>query len=416
MNNMYDQFVNFFKSGIKYKKQKLIGIEIEHFIVDKNTNEAVSYYGSNGIKTILTDLMKFYRESNPIFDEDIIGFYSKDFDITLEPAAQLEISIKPCEKIENIEKIYKNFLDNINHILNKLDYKIMDSSCQYKSNVMNIKTIPKKRYEFMENYFEKINSNGINMMKGTCSLQASIDYFSENDFRKKFQVAYFLTPFLKLISNNSNCYQGKYFETFLKRTEIYNDTDIKRCSIPPNIFSETYGFENYAKYLCNVPLIFYTDNNNYYETTKTLKEISQNKKIDEDKILHTISIVFPDVRLKKFIEIRGADFMPFKYILSYCALIKGIFYSEKNLNILYDMMKDLKIDNDKIIDLEKNMIKFGWNSKIYGIQSKIFALKIIDLVRSETSDGELKYLEPLLSIIENKGLINIKNKSSNTRC
>ena len=410
MDNVCNKFVDFFKSGIKSDKKKLIGIEIEHFIVHKDTNEAVSYYETNGVKTILSDLMKYYSDSTPIIDEDIIGFRTKEFNITLEPAAQFEISINPYEDIEKIENIYKDFLDNLNSILNKYSYKISFSSCQPQSHIDNIKIIPKKRYELMERYFKKINSNGIHMMKGTCSLQVSIDYFSEDDFRKKIQVAYFLTPFFKLISNNSHYYQGMHFDSFLKRTQIYNDTDHKRCGIPPNIFSENYGFKDYAEYLCTVPMIFYKKDNNYYETDKTFKELFNDKNIDNDVTLHMISIVFPDVRLKKYIEIRGADLIPIKYILGYCALIKGIFYSEENLDIFYNMIRKFEIDNNKIKEIEKNIIKFGWHDKIYGIPFEKFAEKIIELTKKNLNDKDSKYFESIMSIVKNKGLLNIENK------
>ena len=406
--NLKNQLVDFFKSGIKTKKQKLIGVEIEHFIVDNKTCEAVSYYGSSGVKTILENLMKFYPDSRPILDEDIIGFLTKEFSVTLEPAAQIEISINPYEEIETIENIYKKFLDNLNNILNNFGYKIVYLSCQPKSNINNIKLIPKKRFDILEKYYKKIGTNGIEMMKGTCSVQVSIDYFSEEDFRKKIQVAYFLTPFFKLISNNSNYYQNKYFSTFLKRTEIYNNTDPKRCGIPPDIFSENYEFKNYAEYLYNIPIIYYKKDNKYYETDKNFGEFFENKKITENEIWHIASIVYPDVRLKKYLEIRGADLMPFEYTLGYCTLIKNIFYSENILDIFYNMIKKYEINNKKINDVQNNIIKNGWNAKIYDIPAKIFARNIIELLQKTIINKELKYLNLLLPIIEKNGILNIK--------
>ena len=411
MNIIYEQFVNFFKSGIKPKQKKLIGIEVEHFIVHKNTKEAVSYYEPNGIKYILKKLMEYYQNSKPIIGEDIIGFCTKEFNITLEPASQFEISINPYESIDEIKSIYKKFLDNLNEILSHYEYEIVFLSCQPKSHIDNIKMIPKKRYTFMERYFKKINSGGLNMLKGTCSLQVSIDYFSENDFRKKIQVAYFLTPFFKLISNNSNYYQGSYFKTFLKRTQIYNDTDPKRCGMPPNIFSKTYSFNDYAKYLCNIPMIYYKKDNKCYETDKTFLELFSDQNFDENMIFHMASIVYPNVRLKKYLEIRGSDLIPVKYIFGYCVLIKGIFYSEKNLDTFYSMIEKFQIDNNKVNELEQNIIKFGWNTKIYGIPSEEFAMKTIDLTKNSLDDNELKYLDPIISIVKNKGLLNIGNTS-----
>ena len=406
--NLKNQIVNFLKNGIKEKNQKMLGIEVEHFIVDKNTEESVSYYGNNGIKTILENLMKIYPNSKPIFGEDIIGFFSRDFNITLEPAAQIEISINPYKEIETIEKIYKEFLNNLNSIINKFGYKILTVSCQPKSNIDNIKMVPKRRFRILEKYYEKIGTRGIDMMKGTCSVQVSIDYFSEDDFRKKLQVAYFLTPFFKLLTNNSNCYQGKFFNTFLKRTEIYNNTDPKRCGIPENVFAESYGFENYAEYLYDRPLIYYKKNNEFYETDKTFGEAFKNQKVTDDEIWHIASIVFPDIRAKNYLEIRGADLMPFEYILGYCALIKGVFYYEDNLNTLSNMVKEHKMNNKKVNDVQNDIIKSGWNAKIYDTPAKIFAKNIMELIKKSMTNKDIEYLAPMFTIIENEGLLNIK--------
>jgi glutamate--cysteine ligase len=406
--NLKNQIVNFLRNGIKEKNQKMLGIEVEHFIVDKNTEESVSYYGNKGIKTILENLMECYPNSKPIFGEDIIGFFSQDFNITLEPAAQIEISINPYKEIETIEKIYKEFLDNLNSIINKFGYKILTVSCQPKTNIDNIKMVPKRRFRILEKYYEKIGTRGIDMMKGTCSVQVSIDYFSEDDFRKKLQIAYFLTPFFKLLTNNSNCYQGKSFSTFLKRTEIYRNTDPKRCGTPKNIFSENYGFENYAEYLYDMPMVYYKKNNEFYETDKTFGEYFENQEVTEDKIWHISSIVFPDIRAKKYLEIRGADLMPFEYILGYFALIKGIFYYEDNLNTFSNMVKDYKMNNKKIDDVQNDIIKSGWNAKIYDTPAKIFAKNIIELIKKSMTNKDIEYLAPMFTIVENEGLLNIK--------
>lgn len=387
----------------------MVGIEIEHFIVHRETMEAVSYYGTNGVKVILEKLMNFYPGSKPILDEDIVGFYAENFNITLEPAAQFEISINPYEDIEVIEKIYKTFLNNISYILNDFGYKIITLSCHPKSKIKNIKMIPKKRYEFMDRYFKRIGTNGIEMMKGTCSVQASIDYFSEEDFRKKMQVAYFLTPLLKLISNNSNSFQGNSFNSFLKRTEIYNNTDPARCGILPHVFSRDYKFKDYAEYLCNIPLIFYKKGNEFYETDQPASKIFDGQKLTEDEILHVISLVFPDVRLKKYLEIRAADLMPIDYILGYCVLIKGIFYSNNILDCLYNLIKEFKFDNKKFNDTQDDIIKLGWSAKICGVSPSKFANKILELVKKETNKNELKYLDYISLIIKNKRIPNIKS-------
>lgn len=409
MNKLKNELCDFFENCIKNSNKKLLGLEVEHFIVDKRTNKAISYYGDKGVKYILQKLRTLYPNARPIVDQDIIGFSAKEFTITLEPAAQIEISINPYECISEIENIYNSFLNNINSILDGLEYKIITLSCQPVSKVNNIKIIPKKRYHMMDQYFKSLGTKGIEMMKGTCSAQVSIDYFSEDDFRKKIQVAYFLTPLFKLISNNANYFQGKKITGFLKRSEIWGYTDEIRCDMPPDIFSENFGFPNYADYLCKIPLIFQVKNNELIESgNKTANEIFKNQTITQNDILHIISMTFPDIRVKTYLEIRGADCMPFKYILGYCALIKGIFYSDSNLDIFMDMIKKYNIDKNTIELTQNNLMKYGWKGKICNISIKNFAGQVVELAKNSISRNEIKYLDPIFSIIEHEGISNIE--------
>ena len=411
-NNLKNELIKFFKNGIKSRNQKLIGLEIEHFIVDRKTYKSVNYYGINGIKYVLKTLINFYPNSKPIVDEDIVGFVQKNFTVTLEPSAQIEISICPYENLETIKQIYENFLTNINSILEPLEYKIIALSCIPVSNINSISTIPKRRYKIMEEYFNSIGTRGIEMMKGTCSTQVSIDFFSEDDFRKKIQVAYFLTPIFKLISNNANYFQSKKINNFLKRSEIWSHTDSKRCDIPPNIFSQNYGFENYAEYLSKVPLIFYSKNNQIIKTgNKTVNEIFKNQSINNYDILHIISMVFPDVRLKKYLEIRCADCMPFEYVLGYCALIKGIFYSDAALDVLINTIKKYNLNNNTIELIQDDLIKHGWKSKIYDLSAKDFAKQIVELSKVSLNKNEIKYLNSIVEIIDHEGILNINNSN-----
>ena len=389
--------MDYFSSGTKKEKKKKLGIEVEHFIVYSDSLQAVSYYGEYGVKYILEQLMKIYESPKPIFDEDLIGFLANDFSITLEPSAQIEISVNPFESIEKIEFIYKKFLETIQRVLKKINCIILPVGVQPFSTVKSLSLIPKKRYRFMENYFENIDdSKGIYMMKGTCSTQVSIDYFSENDFRRKFQAAYLFTPVFGLITNNSEYFEGKKLKTFLKRAQIYDNTDPIRCSAPKKIFSLDFGFKDYAKYLSKVPPIFVENTNgkHVYTGKQIAEDIFKGRKVNNNNILHMISIVFPDVRLKNYIEIRGADSMPLSGITAYCALIKGLIYSENALNWCQNFIKENEITVENLNETKKNLIDLGWEGEIYNISAKKFVEEVIKLADCGLKPKEKKYLDP----------------------
>ncbi|MGN1039337.1 MAG: glutamate-cysteine ligase family protein [Oscillospiraceae bacterium] len=389
--------IKFFESGIKTKFHKNIGLEVEHFILHANSLEAVPYNGPKGVKYIVQELMKFYQDSEPLLDEDLIGFSTGNFNITLEPAAQLEISITPFEDISIIEKIYLNFLNNINSILVPLNYQITSLACQPVSESASLDLIPKKRYQFMDKYFKSVGTGGIEMMRGTCSTQISIDFFSEQDFRYKIQAAYLLTPVFKLISNNATHFEGNSLNTFLKRMDIWNRTDPIRCQPPLKVFSNNFGFKDYADCLCKIPPIFYISKNGKpkYTGKVTAKELFFYIEPTKNDILHIISIAFPDVRLKNYIEIRGADSMPHEYVLAYCALIKGLLYPNNVLKWCQDFIHSNKITYKILNDTQINLIKHGWRGTIYGISAYKFVKEIIALALSNLPLNEQNYLEIL---------------------
>ena len=194
-----------------------------------------------------------YHNAKPIIEKNhLLGFKTKDFSITLEPAGQYEISIVQQEQIENIYKIYMEFRNVLTPILDKLGYFLCCAGKQPLSKAKDLDIIPKERYYFMSKYFKTTGTKGLDMMLLTASTQISIDYFSQEDFKKKIQAAYLLTPVFQLITETIADVDKNKNSYHLIREYIWRNTDNARCGIVPNVFVKNYNFTMYAKYLCSI--------------------------------------------------------------------------------------------------------------------------------------------------------------------
>lgn len=376
-------FINYFKKAESKKTEHKIGVEFEHFILDKNLN-AVSYYGENGVEKILYDLAKNNWEKE-YERSHLVALKADNKAITLEPGAQLELSINPFAQIEKIEAIYLDFLEEIKETLSKYNYKLAVLGYQPKTKISDIKMLPKKRYDFMHKYFKDKGKYAHNMMKGTSSLQMSLDYENEKDYIKKMRVGYFLSPIIYYLFDNTPFFEGKIAAKESIRAEIWQNCDGQRSGLINGIFDREFGYQEYAEYLLDVPPIFKKkDNKLIYTNEKKLLDIMKSNKTEE--IEHFISMVFPDVRTKKYIELRAADALPYPYNFGLVAFLKALFYSEDNLNYLYEKSLDY---NQRDFEDFKNKIIYKEKFKK---RSELIA-DLIERSKNKLSNGEKKYLE-----------------------
>ena len=408
MANLKEKLIQYFTDGEKPSGKRNIGAEIEHFIIRTDTCEPVRYGGEKGVRTVLEKLMRLYPNAEATVGEDLLGFTTDEFAITLEPAAQLEISIAKTEHIGYVESVYSGFRQKLGRILTELGYAALNTGCRPVGNVREIPLIPKERYRLMDKHFSETGTGGIEMMRGTCSLQVSVDYFSEEDFRRKIQAAYFYTPLFKLLCDNSAHFSDKPLIACLKRTDIWNRTDNTRCGVPPDIFADNYGFSDYAEFLCNMPPIFVIkDGENVPTGNMTAGEIFTGTEPAKEDIEHIISMAFPDVRLKRYIEIRGADSVPQKYMLAYCALIKGLIYSEEALDHAQYHIRSNRMNEMTVRRTESELMQNGWDGCIYDEPARIFAETVINMAGNSLSADERRYLSAFEDVIKYGGITKI---------
>ena len=410
--NYYDinlkKFVDYFKNGIKQKEDKTLGVELEHFIVKENM-ESVDSYEEHGLRYLLEKLSPFFDEKVDK-DGNLIGLSKNKSNISLEPASQLEISIGPFIKISDILEEYNYFLLKITPILKELNYKLVYSGYQPKSKVDNLNLIPKKRYEYMLDYFSSVGNHGKNMMKGSASTQVSVDYFSEEDFKNKFRLANIFSPLISLMTDNTFIFEGEEYKKNCIRVEIWNDVDKDRSMVVKDALNKDFGFEDYAKYILDAPAILIEDEqgNSIYTKDKKIKDIYKNKEITKKDIEHLISMFFPDVRLKNYVEIRMADCMPMYYALSYAAIIKGIFYNEEAIKYFLDKFSFVK--NEDVIKAKKEIIQNGYNAKVYGYYASDIIMEMIEVAKEKLHEEEKESVDLFYQLAKNKLTLKMKKE------
>lgn len=402
-----EALVRYFREGIKEITSQ-IGVEAEHFILRSGTGQAAPYGGPGGVRAVLERMLPLIPGAGPVMGEDLLGFTAPDYIITLEPAAQLEISIRPLSSLRRIGEIYGEFRRLLDAVLEPMGLRAVTVGCQPESPVDSLEMIPKERYRRMDAYFRTSGSGGREMMRGTASLQVSVDYSSEEDFRRKMQGGLYFAPVFMLLCDNSERFQGRPLEGRLKRADIWERTDSARCGVPPGAFSENYGFRDYAGFLGKMPLIFREGENGIRGTGKmTVAEIYADKEPDREEIEHIISMAFPHVRLKHFLEIRVADAVPRPYFDAYCALVKGLLYSEDALDLAEKRIREASLTEAEFRASEQSLMRYGWEGMSFGRPVYEAAKEALALAEAALPPEEKDCLRPFEDVLRYKGISRI---------
>jgi len=385
---------DYFSEGIKESGDYNIGVELEHFVVEKDSLKSVSYYSDSGVGQVLRELLPHFPYS--YFEEDeILGLANDDYSITLEPGSQLEISIIPQTTVKAIETIYNGFLETIEDVLARKGYIFSTLGYLPVTSISEIKLLPKKRYEFMDRHFQKSGTMGRNMMRGTSSCQISIDYYNEADCIRKIRCAYLLSPIISYLSSNSPVFEGKPNTNPLLRTLIWRNTDNARSGIIPGLFDDDFGFEKYAEYVLHTPAIFQVKDGDFSETNLSALEVMlESDDIPEPAELY-ISLMFPDIRLKQYVEIRIADSMPIDKVLGYAAFIKGLFCCIDELEAVF---KNTYFNEKSILEAQDNLM--AGNLFVYGEQLDSMLEKLIRVAECSLDEDEQAYLKSFIAVGE----------------
>ncbi|MCK8823733.1 glutamate--cysteine ligase [Fuchsiella alkaliacetigena] len=390
-------FVDYFKSSEKNRAEEAIGVEVEHFIVWATDLQAVNYSESEGIAAILQRLLEQGWQGQN--EGDFLVQLSKEEKIiTLEPGGQLEVSINPQQQISDLANIYRSFLADIIPILNANDQLLLTTGCQVESKLEEIEWTPKARYRIMSRYLAKRGKYAHHMMKASAALQVAIDYRSEADFIKKFKIANSLSPIISVLSDNSPFFVGQRYEQHAARTLIWSNCDDERCGVVEEAFSDHFGYQKYAEYILKRRPILLNEGNEFKFTgEQTCREIFANEGMSSANLEHVLTMFFPEVRAKNFIELRMMDTLPPELLWGIVAFWKGLLYDEENLQEVYELVKDWSYAEAE--QVRADIIKEGLEAELRGQTFLELGRKLFEISARGLSAEELEYLADFKELI-----------------
>lgn len=349
--NGFDDLVTYLAGGAKPVDKWRIGTEHEKFPFFVEGNRPVPYKGKRSIRALLEG-MQAMLGWEPILDEGkIIGLLEPTGAgaISLEPGGQFELSGAPLKTIHQTCREVNAHLAQVKEIAAPLGIGFLGLGGSPKWRLDETPQMPKSRYQIMTDYMPKVGRHGLDMMYRTCTIQVNLDFASESDMRRKMQVSMKLQSVATALFATSPFTEGKPNGFMSWRSEIWRDTDNQRSGVLPFVFNENFGFADYAAWALDVPMYFIVRDGHYHDCTNiTFRQFMNGAlkgKIDDyranmgDWVNH-LSTLFPEVRLKRFLEMRGADGGPWRRICALPAFWVGLLYDEEALQDAFDMTKD----------------------------------------------------------------------------
>ena len=412
------QLIEYFRNKETPKKDWMIGTEHEKFIFNLKSYDPVSYHGESGIEKLLL-ILKENSGWKPIYEKsNIIGLIADDkSSISLEPGGQFELSGAALKNLHMTCQETGIHLKELRNALSKLNLGMAGFGFHPLSSRNDFKFMPKGRYEIMKRWMPKVGSMGLDMMLRTCTIQVNLDYSSELDMVRKFKTAITLQPVVTALFANSPFYEGKPSNFLSFRTEVWRHTDKARCGVPSCVFEDNFGYEQWVDYLLDVPMYFIYRNERYYDVAGSsfndfihgkLKNVEGFRPTIKDWEDH-MSIAFTDVRLKGYLEMRGADGGPWDRICALPAIWAGLLYDETALKASEEIAN--KINYEEVIESTYLAAKVGMQAKIGKFNINELASEILHISKSglhnrnelnSSDENETGYLSPLFSMVEEK--------------
>jgi glutamate--cysteine ligase len=345
-----DALVAWFEAGSKPRENFRIGTEHEKFAFTLEGHAPVPYDGSRGIKALLNG-MRHLLGWEPIMEaENIIGLYDVTGGgaISLEPGGQFELSGAPVETVHQTSSELMAHLAQVREIARPLRIGFLGIGMTPKWSLREMPAMPKGRYRIMTAYMPKVGVHGLDMMYRTCTVQTNLDFSSEPDMVKKLRVSLALQPVATALFANSPFTDGKPNGFLSFRSEIWRDTDNQRAGTLPWAFEPGMGFERWVDYALDVPMYFVKRGDKYIDVAGQsfrdllagrLDALPGERATLSDWANH-VSTIFPEVRLKRFLEMRGADGVPWRMLPALPAFWVGLLYDQDCLDAAWDIVKD----------------------------------------------------------------------------
>ncbi len=341
------QMIERLAGGSKPKSDWRIGTEHEKigFCLKKLT--PLPYEGDCGIKAMLEGLQRFHWQ--PAFEGDNVIALTRDgASVSLEPGGQLELSGAPLETVHQTCREVSQHLREVKEVADELGAGFLSLGFRPDTRLEDVPVMPKGRYSIMRAYMPTVGTHGLEMMFRTCTVQTNLDFSSEADMVKKLRVSLALQPVGTALFANSPFTDGKLNGYKSYRSRIWLDTDADRTGMLPFAFEQGFGFEQYIDYALDVPMYFVHRNGVYLDASgKSFRDFLDGKldilpgeKPTISDFDDHLSTIFPEVRLKTFLEMRGSDTGPWGELCAFPAFWTGLLYDGAALDTAWDLVKD----------------------------------------------------------------------------
>ena len=406
--------VDYLAKGEKPREMWRIGTEHEKFGFYTDDLTPPPFEGPRpGIRAILEGLASRYGWDIAREGDTPVALTKGLANITLEPAGQLELSGAPLESIHQTCDEVSEHLKDVRSVAEELGIGFLGMGYQPKWRRDQMPWMPKGRYKIMREYMPKVGSLGLDMMTRTCTVQVNLDYATEADMVKKFRVALALQPIATALFANSPFTEGKPNGFKSMRSHVWTDTDPQRTGMLDFVFDDSFGYERYVDYILDVPMYFSYRDGRYVDLSgqdfkrfmrgelPALPGVKANMKDWADHL----TTAFPEVRLKQYLEMRGADAAPWNQLCALPAYWVGLLYDDVALDAAWDLVKDFS-------KKERDALRAGVPKEALALPFRNHTVRELALESLKIADHGLKrrnkqgnrgvdesgYLEPLLEI------------------
>lgn len=406
--------VDWLAGGTRERADWKIGTEHEKFGFLQDTLRAPTFEGERGIEAILKGLVQ-YGWTEVIENGHVIALTRDDASVSLEPAGQLELSGAPVATLHDTCKEAATHLKEVRSVAEPMGVGFLGMGFQPKWPRDAMPWMPKGRYKIMREYMPKVGTLGLDMMTRTSTVQVNLDVSSEADMVKKFRVSLALQPIATALFADSPFTEGRPNGYQSYRSHIWTDTDNDRTGLVDFVFDDGFGWERYVDYLLDVPMYFVYRNGRYIDASgqsfrdymdAKLPALPGQRPTLKDWADHSTT-AFPEVRLKRYLEMRGADSGPWNRICALSAFWVGLLYDDAALDAAWDLVKDftlaerhalrdgvprhafkLPFRNGTVLDLSRRALEIS----AHGLQRRA--------QRNAQGNDESIYLQPLMEFVE----------------
>jgi glutamate--cysteine ligase len=410
-DDLFAPFTNAFTPEALWR----VGTEAEKFGVLSESGQPIAYEGSRGVArtlALLEELFGWYpvreHEGGPIISLERGGE-----SITLEPGGQVELSGAPHASLHDSAREWENHLAELNQVGERLGITWLGLGFHPFAQQSELPWVPKLRYAVMREYLPTRGKLGLDMMRRTCTVQANLDYSSESDALRKLRVSLRLSPIVTAMFANSPLVEAQLTGERSHRARVWLDTDPDRAGLLPFMWEKKASFESYVEWALDVPMFLVKRGGRVvHNTGQTFRAFmrdgfSGTEATAADWIMH-LGTLFPEVRLKKTIELRGADCLPRALVPALPALAKGLLYDGKAL-------ADAEALAERIAPAEAEAVRAkiaddGLAAVLHERPLRDWAEDVLDIARAglrrlmvidpESGRDESVYLEPLADLIE----------------